>query len=66
METKLVIFEQSEIRKVWDSEKVDWYFSVVDIIWALEVSNDSRNYWKVLKHRLIKENFLEKENNKNL
>ncbi len=28
---------------------------MVDIIWALEISNDSRNYWKVLKHRLIKE-----------
>jgi len=55
METKLAIFEQKEIRKVWDSEKGDWYFSIVDIIGALEVSDDSRNYWKVLKHRLIKE-----------
>ena len=53
METKLAIFEQKEIRKViyeWE-----WYFSIVDIISVLEVSNDSRNYWKVLKHRLIKE-----------
>ena len=55
MESKLAIFEQKEIRKLWDSEKWDWYFSIVDIIWALEVSYDSRNYWKVLKHRLINE-----------
>ncbi|MFA5917010.1 MAG: BRO family protein [Candidatus Gracilibacteria bacterium] len=55
METKLAIFEQKEIRKIWNSETGDWYFSIVDIIEALEVSDDARNYWKVLKYRLIKE-----------
>lgn len=55
METKLALFEWKEIRKIWDSEKWDWYFSVVDVVSALDVSEDSRNYWKVLKHRLVKE-----------
>ncbi len=52
-ETKLALFEQKEIRKIW--HEWDWWFSVVDVINALEVSNNSRNYWKVLKHRLIGE-----------
>ncbi len=55
METKLAIFEQKEIRKVWDSETWDWFFSIVDIIWALTESENPRNYWKVLKNRLNKE-----------
>lgn len=54
-ETKLALFEWKEIRKVWNVEKWDWLFSVVDVIEVLTESEDSRNYWKVLKHRLIKE-----------
>jgi len=50
---KIAIFEGKEVRKIIHND--EWWFSVVDIIWILEVSNDSRNYWKVLKHRLIKE-----------
>lgn len=55
METKLAIFEQKEIRKVWDSEKWDWYFSIVDIIDALTESANPRKYWSVLKMRLKQE-----------
>jgi hypothetical protein len=32
MQAKPSIFEQKEIRKVWSSEKSDWYFSVIDIV----------------------------------
>ena len=42
----------------YDEEKEVWYFSVVDIVGALTDQGDfqaSRNYWKVLKHRLLKE-----------
>lgn len=46
-------FEQNKIRKIWHNEQ--WYFSVIDIMRALEVSIDARNYWKVLKNRLLKE-----------
>ena len=48
------LFEVREIRSVWDSEKEEYYFSVVDIIEAL-TNNDyqkSRNYWKWLKNKL--------------
>lgn len=51
------LFEGSEIRSIWNSEKEDYYFSVIDVIKAL-TDNDyqkSRNYWKVLKFRLVEE-----------
>jgi len=49
------LFKNNEIRSIWDSEKEDYYFSVVDIISALTESSDSRKYWSVLKTRLKKE-----------
>ena len=45
----LISFQESAIRKVWHDEQ--WYFSVVDIIADLTVSQHARNYWKVLKKR---------------
>jgi len=51
--SKLAIFEQKEIRKIIHDN--EWYFSVVDIIIALEVSVDWRKYWNKLKWRLKKE-----------
>lgn len=49
------LFEGNEIRSVWDSEKEDYYFSVVDVIGALTNSKEPRKYWSVLKMRLKKE-----------
>ena len=49
------LFEGSEIRSIWDSEKEEYYFSVVDIIGALTNVNIPRNYWSDLKRRLINE-----------
>ena len=49
------IFDQTKIRVVWDDEKEKYYFSVVDVVGVLTESVDGRTYWKVLKHRLIKE-----------
>ncbi len=46
----LVVFQGKQIRRIWHNEQ--WYFSVVDIIAVLTESEDARNYWKVLKHRL--------------
>ncbi len=51
--TSLALFEGKHIRKIWFKE--EWWFSVVDIVGALSESADARNYWKVLKHRLIEE-----------
>ena len=49
------LFEGNEIRSIWDSEKEDYYFSVVDVIAALTESKEPRKYWSVLKIRLKKE-----------
>ena len=49
------LFEGSEIRSVWDSEKEDYYFSVVDVIQVLTESNDPAHYWRTLKYRMLKE-----------
>ena len=58
MKSNLAIFEEYEIRRVYDEETEAWLFSVVDIIQVLTEQPDyqaARNYWKVLKNRLNKE-----------
>ena len=49
------LFEGKEIRSVWDSEKEEYYFSVVDVIGVLTESNNPSHYWRTLKSRMIKE-----------
>lgn len=56
-ETQIQLFGNAKIRVVWDDEQEKYFFSVVDIIAVLTESTDARTYWKVLKHRLIKEGF---------
>ena len=51
----LKIFDNKNVRVVWDDEQEKWYFSIVDVCGALTDSPNPRNYWKVLKHRLLKE-----------
>ena len=55
LETLTNLFEGNEIRSIWDSEKEEYYFSVVDVIAALTESKEPRKYWSVLKNRLKKE-----------
>jgi len=55
LEVIIKLFEGREIRSVWNKEKEDYYFSVVDIINVLTESSDARKYWSVLKLRLKKE-----------
>ncbi len=52
---KLQIFSEQHIRSVWDSEKEEWYFSVIDVVGVLTDSTAPATYWKVLKNRLKKE-----------
>jgi len=54
-ETSIKLFEQKQVRSIWDEEEEKWYFSIVDVVGALTDSPNPNNYWKVLKHRLIKE-----------
>ena len=55
LETISNLFDGKEIRSVWDSEKEEYYFSVVDVISALTESNNPRNYWNMLKRRMTEE-----------
>lgn len=49
---EIKLYENKEIRSVWDEEKEEWYFSVVDIVAVLTESKDPQVYWRVLKKRL--------------
>lgn len=55
LETMNNLFEGSTIRSIWDSEKEDYYFSVIDVIAALTNSTNSGAYWRKLKQRLNEE-----------
>lgn len=46
------LFEGKEIRSIWDVEKGDYYFSVVDVIGVLTESSRARKYWSDLKKKL--------------
>lgn len=52
--TSIKLFEDKNIRTLWDEKAEQWYFSIVDVISVL-IDSDyqrARNYWKVLKNRL--------------
>lgn len=53
LETISNLFEGNEIRSIWDSEKGDYFFSVVDVIAALTDSKIPKRYWSDLKRKLI-------------
>ena len=55
LETISNLFEGKEIRSMWDAEKEEYYFSVVDVIGALTESSDSKDYWYRLKKRMKEE-----------
>lgn len=55
MSDDVKIFEGSQIRSVWDNEREEWYFSVVDVIGSLTESNNSRDYWYRVKKRMSEE-----------
>ena len=55
LETISNLFEGKEIRSIWDAEKEEYYFSVVDVIEALTESRDSKDYWYRLKKRMTEE-----------
>lgn len=55
MNNTLALFEEKEIRKIWKYEK--WYFSIIDIVYALTDSLNPRRYWSDLKIKLKKEGY---------
>ena len=57
MQNKIKVFENKQVRTLWNADEEEWYFSVVDIVSVL-TDNDyqaARNYWKVLRKRLKNE-----------
>ena len=55
---QLKIFENQKVRTAWDDQEEKWYFSIVDVCGVLTDQPDydhAKNYWKVLKFRLLKE-----------
>ena len=57
MKDKIKLFEEKQVRAIWDEESEEWMFSIVDVVGVL-TENDyqsARNYWKVLKKRLSEE-----------
>jgi prophage antirepressor len=52
MNNEIKLFEGNQIRSVWDNEKEEWYFSIVDIIGVLTESKNPRRYWSDLKRKM--------------
>ena len=55
MDNEIKLFEGNQIRSIWDNEREEWYFSIIDIVGVLTESENPRKYWSVLKTRLKKE-----------
>ena len=53
--SNIKLFQNQEIRSVWDAAQEQWLFSVIDVVGALSASTNPRKYWSVLKTRLNQE-----------
>jgi hypothetical protein len=49
---EIKLFEQKQVRTLWDDEQEKWFMSIVDVIAVLTASPNPRKYWSVLKTRL--------------
>ena len=54
-EAAIKLFEQKQVRSIWNDSEEKWYFSVVDTIAVLTESERPRKYWSDLKAKLKKE-----------
>ncbi len=55
MKNEIRLFEERNVRTVWDEETEEWYFSIVDVIEILTNTDRPRKYWNDLKKKLQKE-----------
>lgn len=51
-ETAIKLFEDKQVRTIWDAEQEKWYISIVDVIEILTGSPRPRKYWNALKTKL--------------
>ena len=54
-EMAIKLFEEKQVRTIWDDEQEKWYISIVDVIAVLTESIDPSAYWRKLKQRLKEE-----------
>ena len=54
-ETAIKLFEEKQVRTVWDADNEKWYISIIDVIAILTESRDANAYWRKLKQRLKEE-----------
>jgi BRO family, N-terminal domain len=57
-ESAIKVFDEKQVRALWDADQEKWYISIIDVVAVLTdqgTYQGARNYWKVLKHRLLKE-----------
>lgn len=49
------LFENKKVRALWDEQKEEWFFSIIDVVEVLTESKNPQVYWRVLKKRLTDE-----------
>ena len=54
-EDAITLFEEKEVRTLWDDDQEDWYISIIDVISILTESKNPQAYWRKLKQRLKEE-----------
>ncbi len=54
-ENSIILFNQKKVRRHWDDNKEQWYFSIVDVVAVLTDSSNPRRYWSDLKTKLKQE-----------
>ena len=52
MDREIKTFEDNQIRSIWDNEREEWFFSVIDVIAVLTDSKNPRDYWYRVKKRM--------------
>ncbi|MBX9599225.1 MAG: hypothetical protein K2X04_11720 [Burkholderiales bacterium] len=51
-QNEIKIFEDKNVRTLWDANEEKWYLAIVDVVAVLTDSSNPRKYWSVLKTRL--------------
>jgi prophage antirepressor-like protein len=54
-QTEIKIFDDKQVRTIWDSEQEKWFIAIVDVIALLTESPNPQVYWRVMKKRLLDE-----------
>ena len=49
------LYDNTQIRTVWDEAAEEWYFSIIDVITVLTESRNPRRYWSDLKKKILED-----------